>query len=199
MKLNYVVSGTGNVISLNAPIKLSSDDLHSMAVALSRICRFNGFPINRFYSVLEHSLLCYRIAQRLDPLSKPLRVMSLLHDFHEAITGDIITPIKEMLCQNPEYQGLELRIDMAVHEAMSLTPGSFMNPAVKQVDTIAFYFELYYLVAQEHHHLFADPEAIRKAIYNPCFSDIFILKMEPNRNLLVNKTMELLLEAKGTY
>jgi len=63
-----------------------------IAHSLAQINRFTGHAI-RPYSVAEHSLLCVEIAERLQ-LNPWARMAALMHDAHEAFTGDISSPAK---------------------------------------------------------------------------------------------------------
>ncbi len=89
-----------------------------IASALGKTCRFGGH-CKRFYSVAEH---CCRVA---DLLPGDLRIYGLLHDAHEAWTGDIVHPVKMLL--GPEITALEERIDSAIYGRAGITPPS---PAV---------------------------------------------------------------------
>jgi hypothetical protein len=60
------------------------------AESLAKICRFNGH-CTHFYSVAQH---CCHVADILPP---NLRLRGLLHDAHEAVTGDTIYPVKMAL------------------------------------------------------------------------------------------------------
>lgn len=58
--------------------------------SLSRIRRFNGHRPQAL-TVLEHSILCARLARHDEP---GVRLACLLHDVEEAVTGDIPAPLK---------------------------------------------------------------------------------------------------------
>lgn len=66
--------------------------IEDIAHALSLINRYTGHAC-RPYSVAEHSLLCAQAAkdQGLTPI---VQLAALLHDGHEAYTGDMASPIK---------------------------------------------------------------------------------------------------------
>lgn len=88
-------------------------DFADIASALARLCRFNGH-IPKFYSVLQHSLEVASVFSPDDPEYK----YALLHDAHEAFTGDIVTPVKVILGQ--PLQELQDRLDRAIFEAAGL-------------------------------------------------------------------------------
>jgi 5'-deoxynucleotidase YfbR-like HD superfamily hydrolase len=64
--------------------------LEDIAHHLSRINRWNGLG-DHFFSVAEHSIMTAELA----PPNKRLGI--LMHDCEETITGDNITPLKEMI------------------------------------------------------------------------------------------------------
>lgn len=66
--------------------------IESLAHQLAQINRYTG-ATRRPYSVAEHSLLCADLAA--DAGHSPLvQLCCLLHDAHEAITGDMASPVK---------------------------------------------------------------------------------------------------------
>lgn len=100
-----------------------------IAQALSQICRFTGHT-KRFYSVAQHSVLAASIA----PAGFELE--ALMHDAHEAYTGDVAQPLKMML---PDYRAIEDRIERAVRKEFGLPPQ--MSPDVKRVDMMMLAWE----------------------------------------------------------
>lgn len=64
--------------------------IEDIAHALCMLCRFNGHT-DRFYSVAEHSLLVLRCCETCSPATA---LTALLHDAHEAYTGDLADPLK---------------------------------------------------------------------------------------------------------
>lgn len=71
------------------PFDPRPDDVRLVDVArsLSRICRYGGHSL-RFYSVAQHSIW---VSQHVPA---DLALCGLMHDAHEAYTGDVINPIK---------------------------------------------------------------------------------------------------------
>jgi hypothetical protein len=82
-----------NVFEPNPDTLLISDIAH----ALSHQCRFGGH-LPRFYSVAQHSLLCYLIAKEEEKFD------ALMHDASEAYLLDMPKPIKLEL---PDYNIIE--------------------------------------------------------------------------------------------
>lgn len=96
---------------------------------LSKINRYGGaseFPI----SVAQHSLIVARI---LAEARQPVDVcfMGLLHDAHEAYTGDITTPMKQLVGYRPNSpSGLfdaEVRLDRLIYRYVGLNPADIAH------------------------------------------------------------------------
>lgn len=101
-------------------------------MALGNQCRFNGM-LSRFYSVAEHSCLCYAIKPCLEVL---------LHDAHEAYVGDLISPIKETL---PEYRELCNQTQAAIAQRFKLRPAV---QEIEHADRFALAIEVRYLYGE---------------------------------------------------
>jgi hypothetical protein len=86
-----------------------------IATHLAKQCRYAG-ACRGHYSVAQHSVLVSLIVDRGDP---ELALAGLLHDGHEAYTGDIIKPIKQLL--GAEIGALEARLDRAIGLAFGVT------------------------------------------------------------------------------
>lgn len=69
--------------------------LYEIGHSLAHINRFTGHPY-RGYSVAEHSLLVADMVVKSGhgPMAE---LCALMHDAHESITGDVATPVKEVL------------------------------------------------------------------------------------------------------
>lgn len=91
-------------------------DMRFLASTLAKINRFNGrTPLP--YSVAQHSVLVAQL------LPARLRRYGLLHDAHEAILGDITSPVKSALRQLTAIDAvarLERAWDRAIHQALCL-------------------------------------------------------------------------------
>lgn len=77
------------------PLDPRPEEAHIEDIAhhLSLICRYGG-ATTRAYSVAEHSVLISEHAERILGRTPHEAMQALLHDAHEAYTGDIIRPIK---------------------------------------------------------------------------------------------------------
>jgi hypothetical protein len=93
--------------------------LGEISHSLAQINRFCGH-CKRPYSVAEHSLLVADIAASMG--AKPeVQLAALMHDAHECITGDVSTPIKQILGRNWEiFEGWQANV-LAEHYELTLT------------------------------------------------------------------------------
>ncbi len=93
-------------------LNLQDEDIsiYDIAISLSKICRFNGHS-NEFYSVAEHSILCYELAKNDNVETDGLKAV-FAHDFSEAYCGDVITPIKSYL--GKKFSRIEDRISKSI-------------------------------------------------------------------------------------
>lgn len=97
--MTFVALHTGQVIDLAQIGVPGLPKLHAfdLALPLSRINRYNGHT-SRAYSVAEHSLHVVTIMERdLNVRDSGQLLAGLLHDAHEAIIGDVTTPVKAAL------------------------------------------------------------------------------------------------------
>lgn len=130
--MTYVITRGGARFNLTRPhpAAVTSTDI---AHALSRIPRFNGHT-TAFYSVAQHSLLVQQFAS---PRARPY---ALLHDAHEAYTGDITTGVKTFLRGLTELQD---RLDACIHSAFGLAwpPTPEVEAEIRELDLRAVYTE----------------------------------------------------------
>lgn len=121
------------------PDTISIEDI---AHALSMIPRFGGH-LNRFYSVAQHSVLCFNLAIVYGPEHG---LAALLHDASEAYLLDMPTPIKIGL---PDYKATEYKL-------MEVIANKFgfefpLNPVIKKVDAEALEIEYVNLVELDNY------------------------------------------------
>lgn len=135
----YVRMASGRRVYVTAPRR---EDINFVEIAhhLAQINRFAGgtrFP----YSVAQHSVLVH------DMLPPEVQLYGLLHDAHEAYTGDIITPIKAAIgwicpAAVDAIHEIQDRLDEAILEAANLAkPNHSIEFAVKEADNRAFVTE----------------------------------------------------------
>jgi len=84
-------------------------DIREIAGPISKICRYAG-RIPDFFSVAEHSVILANLFQD----DKIMAQYALLHDAHEAFTGDIIYPIKMNYMNDMELRSLVRDLDAAI-------------------------------------------------------------------------------------
>lgn len=89
----WMITRHGRDHYLSAPESLANTpDIADIASALAQINRFTGHA-RRPYSVAEHSLFTARLAKE-DSRSALVQLACLMHDAHEAYTGDLSSPAK---------------------------------------------------------------------------------------------------------
>ena len=127
-----ITTASGKVISLLAP-EPESMDIEDIALALSRIPRWNGHT-SQFYSVAQHSVWVSEWVCTLSdiPESPKLALAGLLHDAAEAYLGDITSPLKSLF---PMILGTEGKIMRAICERFGLDWP--LPPEVKHCDKAA--------------------------------------------------------------
>lgn len=92
-----MITASGALVDLAAPdpAAIRIDDIAHHLAQINRYCGAARFP----FSVAMHALLVAAIADEITP-DRPasaiarLRLYALLHDAHEAYTGDMISPMK---------------------------------------------------------------------------------------------------------
>lgn len=109
-------------------------DVGAIAHALAQINRFSGHA-SRPYSVAEHSLLCADIAERMQ-LPPIVQYAALMHDAHEAFTGDTSTPAK--IAIGPGWTEFENTHARALRRFFGLVPTfTSMRNQLRQIDLVA--------------------------------------------------------------
>jgi uncharacterized protein len=140
--MTHATSNSGRIVDLDLPLA-ASIDIRDIAVQLACTNRFNGATIAKGggpYSVAQHSVVVARIAQQLKARHPLLHLQALLHDAHEAFTGDVTTPMKRALgCQAGEaLRRVQFNLDLAIHEAVGIEmPGSYDDGLIARADAIA--------------------------------------------------------------
>src|SRR5688572_16807572 len=95
MSRPYLLTASGIRIDLLGP-RPEDVTLPDVAHALARICRYTGHVRSAHYSVAQHSVY---VSQHLRDQGHGLGIQrqGLLHDAHEAYTGDVASPIKRAM------------------------------------------------------------------------------------------------------
>lgn len=130
-----------NIEGAVSPLKIED-----VAASLSRICRFGG-ACRDHYSVAQHSFHVTAVVRRLAPTCPDdgLRY-ALLHDAHEMVLSDIVSPVKALLKRfehvAPTLDWFEKDIDRRIFEGLGYRHLMWMSQEyplaaiVKQADTI---------------------------------------------------------------
>jgi hypothetical protein len=98
-----------------------------IAHALSHICRYNGH-CSFHYSVAQHSALVAQL------VPKEFALPALLHDAHEAYTGDIVSPLKPAFKE--VIKDLEYKLNVAIATRWAFDPILLTHPEVRKADLI---------------------------------------------------------------
>jgi hypothetical protein len=142
---------TGKFVHLLEP-EVSSIVLEDIAYPLSRIARYNGHTLGTFqYSVAQHSLWCAWIAQKYFKTAPATTLKVLLHDAHEAYTGDLITPLKRQL---QSIDDIQARLQAVIHQALNVQSCNDDElEVISIVDGWAIAVESFYLRNNRGKHL----------------------------------------------
>ena len=138
---NIMTTATGGYFNFSKPIE-SKINVVDIAHALSNVCRFAGHT-REFYSVAEHSIMCYkylvRKSQEADQTITPRTLMyALMHDAAEAFMSDIPKPCKVMI------QGIEAIEDTilgCIFELLELDIDDVDVSLVKEADRFMLFKE----------------------------------------------------------
>mgnify|MGYP002621229423 CR=1 FL=1 len=124
MRKTFTFTGARIDYTNPSPASIHIDDITH---GLSNICRWHG-QTNRFYSVAQHSVLLSMIVPTHMALTVEgltyyeqvnLAKAALLHDAAEAYTGDIPSPIKDMM---PDFvEIIEMPLLEAIFERFELS------------------------------------------------------------------------------
>jgi hypothetical protein len=119
-----ILIGDGRYYDFRNP-SLDGVDVRFLARAISRICRFTGH-CDRFYSVAEHSVWVSHL------VPSHLARQALVHDLHEALVGDVSSPLKGVI--GAEYKRLEQEAWALVADLCGVPVT--VDPLVKRADLV---------------------------------------------------------------
>lgn len=123
--------------------------IHEIAHSLSQINRFTGHA-SRPYSVAEHSLLVADLALGAKA-SASVQLAALLHDAHEAYTGDVSSPVKWRVGE--AWSTFEYSQEVPLQNALRVRTASHSARAqITQWDLIALATERRDLLLYDPHH-----------------------------------------------
>lgn len=145
------------------PEHISIEDI---AWSLSRTARFNGSTGGEFvYSVAQHSVWVSMAIQQFWGRDASFALKALLHDAHEAYTGDIVTPMKRMESLHPAIAEIEERLQRTIHVALDVPwPDENEGRLIKQTDTLASIVEAHHLVPSRGAHWEVPPSEVPRII-----------------------------------
>ena len=136
--MTFATMASGRMIDLIQPDP-ATVDIRDIAIGLATANRFNGANARRQrggvpFSVAQHSTVVARLVEQLD--AAPLiALQALLHDGHEAITGDMTTPCKEALGDGLHHLlALQRRLDIAIHAGLGVP----LPVDIASINTIGF-------------------------------------------------------------
>lgn len=95
-----------------------------IAKGLSNACRFGG-QTSKFYSVAQHSVFVARM------LPSDLKFAGLLHDAHEFVMGDVVSPYKDYY---HGYREIQNELQDAIYRRFSVLLNDTDKNLIKQVD-----------------------------------------------------------------
>lgn len=129
---------SGQVFDFNNPTA-AVVDLSDIAIPLSNICRYAGqLPIGRWYSVAQHAVNASYI------VPEGFEFEGLMHDTAEAVTNDIVTPLKVAV---PIFKELEVIIESDMSRRFGFTYP--MTPEVALADKQMLALEMKYIRGQD--------------------------------------------------
>lgn len=144
--MTWMQTVSGQAVSLIDP-KPETILLGDIAWHLSRIARFNGATSGDLpWNVAQHSLL---VESLMPSESTPTdRLVALLHDAHEAYTGDIISPMLMALdkqCSSVKISlyiaSIKRKLDTAIHTAFGIQAKVTAVDAAMAADFMALRIE----------------------------------------------------------
>lgn len=144
----WIQTWSGQAIDILRP-DAAEIRLVDIAASLSGLARFNGHT--RFvWSVASHCLLAESLLPRdTDPEA---RLHVLLHDAHEMVTGDIVSPMKVALTAMAGLDVVALmsrKIQAAIHLAAGVGCDARMRELTKLMDLTALAIEKHDLLTAE--------------------------------------------------
>ena len=138
--MTWVQTYSGVAFDLKAP---RAEDVRAVDIAhaLAYSCRF-GWHTRAHYSVAQHSILVTALVwhRTNDPAA---RLLALLHDAHEAFTGDLIQPMKQMIVAyvGGALRAIEGAVDSAIWRWANVTVNGALVAEVKRADAAILLWE----------------------------------------------------------
>jgi hypothetical protein len=119
--------------------ELADFPAEQIARQLGKLCRYAGATPDH-WSVARHSLLVAALA----PEDPEHRMAALLHDAHEALTGDILRPMTKLLSMSSRMEILceQQAIDQQLYSLIGFQPSVAVLNAVNTADDTACKLEM---------------------------------------------------------
>lgn len=140
----YVETATGNIINLTDSV-YSNLTVEDIVEGLANIDRFNG-RAEEPITVLQHSYAMYLFAKDCMSYSEKYALQVLLHDAHEALLGDSITPLKLLV---PEIKKAEAQVQERILRRFKLDYDNVYNVSqgITGMDQMACHMEYSFYIA----------------------------------------------------
>ncbi len=116
--MSWILTSQAIAFDVSVP-RIADVSAMDIAWSLSQTNRFAGHAL-RPYSVAEHSLLVCEIAEREHGLDVHGLLAALMHDAHEAYTGDLHSPGKQVVGER--WHAWESLMQATVLRAFALSP-----------------------------------------------------------------------------
>jgi len=119
--------------------ELTEFPVERIAKQLGALCRYAGATPDH-YSVARHSLVVAALA----PDDPPHKMAALLHDAHEALTGDILRPMTRRLSMPSRMEIIceQQAIDRQLYSLIGFDPCPATLKAVAEADDMACKLEM---------------------------------------------------------
>lgn len=133
--MTWMITNTGREHHLaGIGQQFNAPTIEEIAHSLAQINRFTGH-CRRPYSVAEHSLLVASIAAH-EGASPSAQLGALMHDAHEAFTGDVSSPVKWTIGE--QWEVFEHSQAIGLHAALGIRTTMLAHRAdIKRWDLIA--------------------------------------------------------------
>lgn len=173
----YVETAVGNIINLADDV-YSTLTVEDVVEGLARIQRFNGRARDGI-TVLQHSYAMYMYAKDCLGYNDEYSLHVLLHDAHEALLGDSVTPLKQLV---PEIKMVEAMVQERILRRFKLDINKAHNvdQGISDVDQMACHIEYAFYVTDVINSIKGKQQYERNAEYygfNPADRDTQGYKM----------------------
>lgn len=127
-------------IDLDDTTSFSKLDRSELLAILNRKIRFGG-QYSKANSVLSHTYMCMTQCH-----TDRMRDLMFMHDMHEAIIGDIVTPVKRLLVNKDKIEP----IDNALYNLFGVEkPDAIERMTIRSIDYTSYMYEVFLLGGYE--------------------------------------------------